>query len=65
MMASLGFCTTLLTIALSLIPADDEPNKVLAVVKIVGLTGLVLIVGILLYWLGKRNAGRAAALSRF
>jgi amino acid transporter len=60
MMASLGFCTTLLTITLSLIPADDEPNKVLAVVKIVGLTGLVLIVGVLLYWLGKRNAGRAA-----
>jgi amino acid transporter len=60
MMASLGFCTTLLTIALSLIPAADEPNKVLAVVKIVGLTGLVLIVGILLYWLGKRNEGRAA-----
>jgi hypothetical protein len=63
MMASLGFCTTLLTIALSLIPAADDPNKVLAVVKIVGLTGLVLIVGMLLYWLGKRNAGRAAALS--
>jgi hypothetical protein len=43
-----------------LIPAADEPNKVLAVVKIVGLTALVLIVGILLYWLGKRNSGRAA-----
>jgi glutamate:GABA antiporter len=65
MMAFLGFCTTLLTIALSLIPAADEPNKVLAVVKIVGLTGLVLIVGVLLYWLGKSNAGQAAALSSF
>jgi len=60
-MASLGFCTTVLTIALSLIPPADEPNKLLAVVKIVGLTGLVLIVGVLLYWLGKRNASRAAA----
>ena len=65
MMASLGFCTTLLTIALSLIPAADEPNKMLAVVKIVGLTGLVLIVGVLLYRLGKRNVRRAAALSSF
>jgi amino acid transporter len=62
-LATVGFCTTLLTIALSLIPANDEPNKVLAVIKIIGLTGLVLIVGVLLYWLGKRNARRAAALS--
>jgi amino acid transporter len=65
MMASVGFCTTLLTIALSLIPAADEPNKVLAVAKIVGLTGLALVSGALLYWLGKRNAGRAPALSSF
>jgi glutamate:GABA antiporter len=62
-LATVGFCTTLLTIVLSLIPANDEPNKVLAVIKIVGLTGLVLIVGVLLYWLGKRNARRAGALS--
>jgi hypothetical protein len=37
-------------------------NKILAVVKIVGVTGLVIVVGVLLYWLGKRNAVRAAAL---
>jgi hypothetical protein len=37
-------------------------NKILAVVKIVGLTGLVIVVGVLLYWLGKRNAVQAAAL---
>jgi amino acid transporter len=54
MMASLGFCTTLLTIALSLIPAADEPNKVLAFVKIVGSTGIVLIIGVLLYRLRKK-----------
>jgi amino acid transporter len=61
-LATVGFCTTLLTIVLSLIPANDEPNKVLAVIKIVGLTGLVLIVGVLLYWLGKRNARRASGI---
>jgi amino acid transporter len=61
MVAALGFCTTLLTIALSLIPAADEPNKVLAVVKVVGLTGLVLITGVVLYWLGKRRASRETA----
>jgi amino acid transporter len=60
LMASVGFSTTLLTIVLSLIPAADEPNKILAVVKIVGLTGLVIVVGVLLYWLGKRNAVQAA-----
>ena len=59
-MASVGFSTTLLAIVLSLIPAAEEPNKILAVAKIVGLTGLVLVVGVLLYWLGKRNAVRAA-----
>jgi predicted cation transporter len=63
-MASVGFSTTLLTIVLSLIPAAEEPNKILAVVKIVGLTGLVLVVGVLLYFLGKGNAVRAAALSK-
>jgi membrane protein DedA with SNARE-associated domain len=60
--AALGFCTTLFTIGLSLIPATDEPNKILAVAKIVGLTGLVLIAGVLLYWLGKRSAKQAADL---
>ena len=62
LMASVGFSTTLLTIVLSLIPAADEPNKLLAVVKIVGLTGLVIVVGVLLYWFGRRNAIRTAAL---
>jgi amino acid transporter len=63
-MASVGFSTTLLTIVLSLIPAAEEPNKILAVVKIIGLTGLVLVVGVLLYFLGKGNAVRAAARSK-
>jgi hypothetical protein len=60
--AGLGFCTTLFTIGLSLIPAADEPNKILAVAKIVGLTGLVLVAGVVLYWLGKRSARQAADL---
>jgi hypothetical protein len=34
------------------------------VVKIIGLTGLVLVVGVLLYFLGKGNAVRAAARSK-
>ena len=61
MVATIGFCTTLLTIGLSLIPAADEPNKLLAVLKIVGSTGLALLTGVVLYWLGKKRASRAAA----
>ncbi len=54
MLASVGFCTTLLTIVLSVIPAADEPNKVLAFVKIVGSTGIVLLIGVLLYRLRRK-----------
>ena len=61
MMAALGFCTTLFTIGFFLIPDADEPNKMLAVGKIVGLTGLLLVAGVVLYGLGKRRASRAAA----
>lgn len=56
LVASLGFVTTGLTIVVSLIPSPDEPNKVLAVVKIVGLTGVLLVVGWLLYSWGSRRA---------
>jgi amino acid transporter len=53
--AGVGFTTTLLTIALSLVPGPEETNKVLATVKVVGLTGLLLAMGALIYWLGKRR----------
>jgi amino acid transporter len=61
--AAVGFCTTLFTIGLSMIPDADEPNKILAVGKIVGLTGVVLAVGVVLYWLGKRRARAAAVVA--
>jgi amino acid transporter len=56
-----GFIVTSLTIALSLIPGQDEPNHALAVIKIVGLTGVLLLVGAALYALGKRHKLHAAA----
>src|SRR5256885_2141450 len=58
MVAIVGFCTTLLTIVLSLIPQPDEPNKLLAVIKIVGLSGLLVLVGAWIYWAGKKRALR-------
>lgn len=54
-----GFITTSLTIALSVLPPADEPNKPLAVLKIVGGCGALLLIGMGLYWLGRRRARRA------
>jgi amino acid transporter len=58
LVSGLGFVTMLLTIVVSLIPSPEEPNKILAVVKIVGLTGALLVVGWLLYCWG--NPPRSA-----
>jgi amino acid transporter len=52
-LAALGFTTTLISIALALIPAEDEPHKVLAVTKVAGLTILLVAAGALVYWRGR------------
>jgi amino acid transporter len=57
----LGFATTLVTIAFSVIPADDEPHKVLAIVKIVGLTALLLAIGVFAFAWGKSHAAKNPA----
>ncbi|HZQ96303.1 MAG TPA: APC family permease [Candidatus Sulfotelmatobacter sp.] len=56
LVAILGFLTTSLTIVLSLIPQPDEPNKPLAVFKIVGGCGALLLVGVWIYRSGRRRA---------
>ena len=60
-LGALGFTTTVLTIVFSLIPAADEPHKFLAVAKIVGLTGVLLAVGALLFGFGKSHAAKPVA----
>src|ERR1700756_394761 len=57
-LGTLGFTTTLVTIVFSVIPDADEPHKLLAVAKIVGLTALLLAVGVLLFALGKSRAAK-------
>ena len=52
-LAVLGFTTTVISIALALIPAEDEPHKVLAVTKVAGLTILLVAAGALVYWRGR------------
>ena len=59
LISCIGFTTTALTILLSLLPQADEPNKLLAVIKIVGLTGALVAVGAWIYFAGKRRAQAA------
>ena len=56
LVAALGFLTTTLTIVLSVLPPPDEPNKPLAVLKIVGGCGALLLIGAGIYIGGKRKA---------
>ena len=58
LVATVGFLTTTLTIALSLIPQPDEPNKPLAVFKVVGGCGALLLIGAWIYIAGKRRQAR-------
>jgi amino acid transporter len=58
LVATVGFLTTFVTIALSLIPQPDEPNKPLALFKIVGGTAGLVLVGAGIYVVGKRKAAR-------
>ena len=61
-LALVGLVSTVITIGLSVIPADDEPNKPLAVFKTVGMTALLIAVGMIVYALGKRRQARAQQL---
>jgi glutamate:GABA antiporter len=51
-----GLATTLIAIVFAGIPADDEPNKTLAVVKVIGLTALMILSGVAIYLAGRRKA---------
>ena len=50
LVAIIGFITTSITIAISLLPPPDEPNKLLAVIKIIGLSGLLVLVGVAIFY---------------
>jgi amino acid transporter len=59
--ACVGFVTTSFTIALSLVPSPEETNKVLAVIKVVGLSAVLIGTGWLLYFLGNRKRNASAS----
>jgi amino acid transporter len=54
-LASIGFATTAISIGLAMLPADEEPNKPLAVMKIIGLTAVMILLGVGLYVAGSRK----------
>jgi amino acid transporter len=55
-LASIGFVVTAISIVLACIPADEEPNKPLAVVKVVGSSMVLVAIGAVVYWIGKKRA---------
>lgn len=59
----LGFAATVLVVIGSVIPDASEPNKGLAVVKVVLGTGVLVLAGAALYWLGKRRSQTEGVLS--
>jgi len=59
LVAAVGFLTTGLTIELSLIPQPDEPNKPLALFKVIGGCGALVGTGAWIYVAGKRRAVRS------
>ena len=48
-LATLGLASTVVTIVLSTIPADDDPHPALAVVKIIGLTVVLIGGGVVVF----------------
>ncbi len=55
-MALVGLVTTLGSIVLALVPSPDDPNPLLAVCKVAGMTAALLITGGAVYALGRQRA---------
>jgi amino acid transporter len=58
LMGMVGLATTVASIVLAVFPAADEPNKYIAVAKVVGLTLVLLATGMAVYFSGRRRAAR-------
>ena len=59
LLGAMGFSVTAAAIVLALIPAADEPDKVLAVTKVAGLTALLFLGGAAVYLRGRDRRRRA------
>ena len=59
LLAILGVLTAITSSVLACIPPADEPNKFLAVVKLLGSSALMVAVGAVIYWVGKSKKKNA------
>ncbi len=59
LLAILGLLTTVTSSVLACIPPAEEPNKFLAVVKLLGSSALMVAVGAVIYWVGKSKKKNA------
>src|SRR5215470_8760285 len=50
----MGFLVSVAAIVLACVPADDDPNKMLAVIKIVGGSAVMVVIGVIIYFIGKQ-----------
>jgi len=55
-LAVVGFIVTAISIVLSAVPPDDEPNKMLAVAKVTGSSLALIGIGVAVYLAGRRRA---------
>jgi amino acid transporter len=60
-LAAVGLFTTVLSIALALLPQQDEPHKLLAVTKVVGLSLALLLGGVVVFARARSRAARSAS----
>ena len=58
-LAALGWLTTAVSIVLAAVPPGDEPDKMFAVVKVVGASAVLVGVGVVIYAVGRRKAAAA------
>src|SRR5436190_9115592 len=56
LLGAVGFVVSAATIVLACVPAADDPNKTLAVIKIVGGSAALVGAGALVYFLGQRRS---------
>ena len=57
-LASMGFVVTAVSIVLACVPPDDEPDKWLAVIKVVGSSVVLVALGAAVYAFGRRRQAR-------
>jgi glutamate:GABA antiporter len=55
-LAAIGFVVTAVSIVLACIPPDEEPNKIFEIVRVVGLSLVLVGVGVIVYMLGRNRA---------